>query len=61
MAGRYRSVASGLSPSRLRRRSRTGDEEDVQVTLIQWLLALAVATIAGAIVTGAIAWWILYA
>jgi hypothetical protein len=54
-------MASGLAPSRLRRRSRTGDEEDVQVTLIQWLLALAVATIAGAIVTGAIAWWILYA
>jgi hypothetical protein len=39
----------------------TGDEEDVQVTFTQWLLVLAVATLVGALVTGAIAWWILFA
>lgn len=31
------------------------------MTLIQWLLVLAAATIIGALVTGAIAWWILFA
>jgi hypothetical protein len=36
-------------------------EEDVQVTFTQWLLVLAVATLVGALVTGAIAWWILFA
>ncbi len=54
-------MAPGLAASRLRRRSRTGDKEVVQVTLIQWLLVLVAATIVGALVTGAIAWWILFA
>jgi len=30
------------------------------VNLIQWTIALAAATVLGLIVTGAIAWWILF-
>lgn len=38
-----------------------GDEEDDPVTVTQWLLVLGVLTLVGALVTGAVAWWILFA